>query len=66
MNICFTNTRSATKEGFYMKNILEGIKIIKYKGKEFIVDDELINTMLSILTSDDIRTSEEVVRCKEA
>ena len=49
-----------------MEEILKGIKIIRYKGREFIVDDELINTMLLILTSDDIKTLEEELKCKEA
>ena len=47
-----------------MEKILKGIKTIKYKGKKFVVDDELINTMLAILTSDDIKTSEEESRCE--
>lgn len=54
------------KLGGFMEEILKGIKIIRYKGREFIVDDELINTMLLILTSDDIKTSEEELKCKEA
>ena len=47
-----------------MEEILKGIKIIKYKGKKFIVDDELINSMLSILTCDSTKTSEEESRCE--
>ena len=49
-----------------MEEILKGIKIIRYKCREFILDDDLIKTMMSIIMNHDIKTSEEVLICKEA
>ena len=51
--------------GGLMRNKLKLIKIIKYKGKKIIVNDELINTMLLILTSEEIKLLEEEIICVE-
>ena len=48
-----------------MRNKLKLIKTIKYKGKNFFINDELINTMLLILTSDEKKLLEEAIKCVE-
>lgn len=48
-----------------MRNKLKSIKTIKYKGKTFIVNNELINTMLLILTPEELKLLEEAIKCVE-
>ena len=48
-----------------MRNKLKLIKTIKYKGKNFFINDELINTMLLILTPEELKLLEEAIKCVE-
>ena len=48
-----------------MKEKLKRIKSIKYKDRVFVVNDELIDNMLLILTSEDKKLLEEALKCEE-
>lgn len=48
-----------------MREKLKWIKSIKYKERVFIVNDELIDNMLLILTSKDKKLLEEALKCEE-
>ena len=52
-------------EEIIFTNVRERVLGWEYKGKTFIVNNELINTMLLILTPEELKLLEEAIKCVE-